>query len=104
MITAADFEAIDRNAIIWFTQHIKKADRPFLNALEADQGEWVTRELEARVQRDATFGIRYSSSRELEEYFETYAELRARGLPGNDSLPDDCRIGPFHSANIALRS
>ncbi|KAA1184373.1 hypothetical protein FP026_02985 [Rhizobium tropici] len=34
-------------------------------------------------------------SRELEEYFETYAELRARGLPGNDSLPDDCRIGPL---------
>ncbi|WP_172724335.1 hypothetical protein [Neorhizobium tomejilense] len=95
VITATDFEAVDRNAIVWFTQHIKKADRPFLKALEADQGEWVTKELEARVQRDATFGIRYSSSRELEEYFETYAELRARGLPGNDSLPDDCRIGPL---------
>lgn len=95
VITAADFEAIDRSAIVWFAQHIKKADRPFLKALEADQGEWVTKELEARVERDATFGIRYSSCRELEEYFETYAELRARGLPGNDSLPDDCRIGPL---------
>lgn len=95
VITAADFEAIDRNAIDWFAQHIKKTDRPFLKALQADQGEWVTKELEARVERDATFGIRYSSSRELEEYFETYAELHARGLPGNDSLPDDCRIGPL---------
>ncbi|MGR9461162.1 hypothetical protein ACU8V1_35280 (plasmid) [Rhizobium leguminosarum] len=95
VITAADFEAIDRNAIAWFGQHLKKTNRPFLDALEAEQGEWVTKQLEARVERDATFGIRYSSSRELEEYFETCAELRVRGLPGNDSLPDDCRIGPL---------
>ncbi|PII39419.1 hypothetical protein T190_05535 [Sinorhizobium meliloti CCBAU 01290] len=95
VITAADFEAIDRNAIAWFGQHIKKTNRPFLEALEADQGKWVTQQLEARVERDATFGIRYSSSRELEEYFETCAELRVHGLPGNDSLPDDCRIGPL---------
>ncbi|MBY5867844.1 hypothetical protein [Rhizobium leguminosarum] len=95
LITAADFEAIDRDAIVWFGRHIKKMDRPLLDLLEADQGEWVNQELNARVEKDATFGIRYSSSRELEEYFETYAELRARGLPGNDSLPDDCRIGPL---------
>lgn len=66
-----------------------------MDTLEADQGKWVTQQLEARVERDATFGIRYSSSRELEEYFETCAELRVHGLPGNDSLPDDCRIGPL---------
>ncbi|WEO64063.1 hypothetical protein [Rhizobium rhizogenes] len=95
VITAADFEAIDRDAIAWFGQHINKTNRPFLDALEADQGKWVTQQLEARVERDATFGIRYSSSRELEEYFETCAELRVRGLPGNDSLPDECQIGPL---------
>lgn len=95
VITAADFEAIDRDAIVWFGQQIDKTNRPFLDALEADQGEWVIQQLNTRVERDDTFGIRYSSSRELEEYFETCAELRVRGLPGNDSLPDDCRIGPF---------
>jgi hypothetical protein len=95
LITAADFEAIDRNAIVWFGKHRKKMDRPFLDALEADQGEWVAKELKARVEKDVMFGIRYSSSRELEEYFETYAERRACGLPGNDSLPNDCRIGPL---------
>lgn len=94
VITADDFEAIDRDAIDWFGRHTKKADRPFLDALEADQGKWVIKELQTRVEKDPTFGISYSSSRELEEYFEAHSESHARSLPGNDSLPDECKIGP----------
>ncbi|MER8402047.1 hypothetical protein [Mesorhizobium sp. M1348] len=95
VVLAGDLEAVDRQAIVWYTRHLKKSDRPFLDALEADRGAWVIQELERRVEVDATFDIKYSSSRELEEYFETYAELRARSLPGNDSLPDDSKIGPL---------
>jgi hypothetical protein len=74
---------------------LKTVDRPILDALEAEQGEWVARELARCVGTDDTFGIRYSSSRELEEYFENYAELRSRSLPGHDSLPGESRIGPI---------
>ena len=95
VIIASDLEASDRQAIVWYAQHLKTFDRPLLDALEAEQGKWVAQELERRVSTDATFGIRYSSSRELEEYFETHAELRARSLPGHDSLPGESRIGPL---------
>jgi hypothetical protein len=95
VITADDFESIDRDAIDWFGQHTKNIDRPFLDALAADQGTWIVQQLEARVRKDAIFGIGYSSSRELEEYFEAHAGSHARSLPGNDALPDNCKIGPL---------
>ena len=95
VITAGDFESIDRDAIVWFGRQAKKADHPFLDALKEDRGEWIVRELETRVEKDANFGIRYSSSRELEDYFEAHAESHAYSLPGNDSLLDDCKIGPL---------
>lgn len=95
VITAADLEAIDREAIHWFAGHVEKTHRPFLDTLAADQGAWVANELKNRVEKDSVFGIRYSSCKELEEYFEAQAELRSQGLPGNDAIPDDCKIGPL---------
>lgn len=95
VITADDFESIDRDAINWFGRHTKDVDRPFLDALAADQGKWIVQQLQARVRKDEKFGIAYSSCRELEEYFETHSESHAGRLPGNDALPDDCKIGPL---------
>lgn len=95
VITADDLESIDRDAIDWFGRHTKNVDRPFLEVLAAGQGKWIVQQLEARVRKDATFGIGYSSFRELEEYFEAHSESHARSLPGNDALPDDCKIGPL---------
>lgn len=95
VITAGDFESIDRDAIDWFGHHTKNVDRPFLEALAADKGTWIVQQLEASVWKDATFGVGYSSSRELEEHFEAHSESLADSLPGNDALPDDCKIGPI---------
>lgn len=95
VITAEDCEAIDRDAIDWFGHHTKKVHRPFLYALSAVREKWVVQELSARVWRDPTFGIGYSSCRDLEEYFEEHAESHARSLPGHDALPDECKIGPL---------
>jgi hypothetical protein len=95
VIMAADLEAIDREAIRWFARHVKRTHRPFLDTLAADRGAWVANELKNRVEKDPVFGIRYSSCRELEEYFEAQAELRSQELPGNDAIPDDCMIGPL---------
>ena len=95
VITAPDLEAIDREAIEWFAGHVRNKHRSFLDALEADRGAWVSKELKTRVEKDPFFGIRYSSCRELEEYFEAQAELRSHALPGNDAIPDSCKIGPL---------
>lgn len=95
VITADDFEAIDRDAIDWFGRYRKEVDRPFLDALVADQGKWIVQQLQARVRKDEMFGIAYSSCRELEEYFEAQSQSHAGSLPGNDALPDDCKIGPL---------
>ncbi|RNJ47033.1 hypothetical protein B5V01_33440 [Mesorhizobium erdmanii] len=95
VITADDFEAVDREAINWFGRHTKNVDRPFLDALAADQGKWIVQQLQSRVRKDEMFGIGYSSCRELEEYFEAQSQSHARSLPGNDALPDDCKVGPL---------
>ncbi|MEH3091301.1 MAG: hypothetical protein PGN20_04470 [Agrobacterium cavarae] len=95
VITAPDLEAVDREAIRWFAGHVNRTHGPFLNTLAAERGKWVANELNRRVEKDAMFGIRYSSCRELEEYFEAQAEIRSQALPGNDAIPDDCKIGPL---------
>jgi len=94
-IIAIDLEAIDRQAIAWFSRHVQKSFRPILNQLSPKRNAWLKGELERRVGRDPIFEIRYSSSRELEEFFEGQAEIKARSLPGNDSLPDDSQLGPL---------
>lgn len=94
-IFAADLEAIDRQAVVWFTQHLQRTYRPVLRKLSPQGNHWLKIELERRVERDPMFDIRYSSSRELEEFFEAQAIIKSQGLPSNDSLPDDSKIGPF---------
>ncbi|MDX1221183.1 hypothetical protein GOL85_05565 [Sinorhizobium medicae] len=95
VITASDMESFDRQAIAWYARRLKTVDRPLIDQLEAERGRWVTEELQRRVKADPIFGISYSSSRELEEYFEAHAELRIRSLPGNDGLPHESQVGPF---------
>lgn len=94
-IIASDLEAIDRQAIAWFTRHVQRSYRPILDQLSPKRNAWLKAQLEDRVERDPIFDIRYSSSRELEEFFEAQAEIKAQSLPGNDSLPDDGKLGPL---------
>lgn len=92
-VTAQDSEAVDREAIRWYSSTVNEENRPLLSTLHTLLGGWVGKQLQSRVEFDPVFGIRYSSSEELEEYFEAQAELRAGTLPGHDSLPDDVRLG-----------
>ncbi|MGN6550990.1 MAG: hypothetical protein ACTHJ3_14000, partial [Pararhizobium sp.] len=94
-VTAADLESIDRQAIVWFTHHLQRMYRPVLRELSPQRNRWLKSELEKRVERDALFDIRYSSSRELEELFEAQATIKVQSLPANDSLPDNSKIGPL---------
>ncbi len=94
-IIASDLEAIDRQAIVWFARHVQRSFRPILNQLSPKRNAWLKGELEGRVERDPILDIRYSSSRELEEFFEAQAEIKAQSLPGNDSLPDGSKLGPL---------
>lgn len=95
LIHARDREAIDRDAIDWYAGHVATMDAPVLKDFRNRYDAAVRTELAARVGTDPMFGIRYSSSRELEECFEFEAELRARTLPGHDALPFDARVGPL---------
>jgi hypothetical protein len=94
-IIESDLEAIDRQAIVWFIRHVQRSYRPILNQLSPKRNVWLKGELEGRVERDPIFDIRYSSSRELEGFFEAQAEIKAQSLPGNDSLPDNSKLGPL---------
>ncbi|WP_332764477.1 hypothetical protein [Phenylobacterium sp.] len=95
LIRARDREAIDREAIDWYAGHVGALDAPVLKGFRDRYDAPVRAELAARVSADPMFGIRYSSSRELEECFEFEAELRARTLPGHDALPFDAKLGPL---------
>lgn len=90
-----DLEANDRHAIAWFAGRTRERNAPLLRTFRALHGDAVAAELRARVGPDPRFGIRYSSSRELEECFEFEAELRAAELVGNDCLPETARLGPL---------
>lgn len=94
-ILASDLEAHDREAMNWFSGRMRTERAGLLSAFRELHGDWVATELAARVGSDPRFGIRYSSSRELEECFEFEAELRANALPGNDCLPQAARLGPL---------
>ena len=94
-ILAEDLEARDRDALDWFAGRMRSDQSHLLRAFHELHGDAITAELKARVGSDPTFGIRYSSSRELEECFEFEAELRAATLPGNDCLPESARLGPL---------
>jgi len=94
-VLAQDIEAIDREAIKWYTGHLRRQTAPLLSAYQSENRKWVNAELAARVYSPPTFGIGYTSSRELEEYFEKFASLSAAGLPGHDALPLECRLGPL---------
>ncbi|WAC28783.1 hypothetical protein [Ancylobacter sp. SL191] len=94
-IHGQDLEALDRDAIQWHSKRVQFQQRPILEAFHQRYGEAIAAELRARAQSDPLFGIRYSSSRELEECFEFEAELRAATLPGSDCLPNSARLGPL---------
>ncbi|THD81651.1 MAG: hypothetical protein E7812_02190 [Phenylobacterium sp.] len=95
LIHAQDRESRDRGAIDWYIGRMQMRDAPLLQAYSARNDAAMFAELKARVGPDPTFGIRYSSSRELEEHFEFRAELRAGRLPGHDCLSRESRIGPL---------
>ncbi|WP_454916245.1 hypothetical protein [Xanthobacter sediminis] len=94
-IHAQDLEAHDRDAMAWFASRTRRQHASLLGTFREVHGAAVAAELQARVGSDPRFGIRYSSSRELEECFEFEAELRAAELGGNDCLPETARLGPL---------
>jgi len=94
-IHGEDIEAQDRDAMRWLSRRLQARDAPLLKAFHLEYGNALAAELSNRVSADPQFGIRYSSSRELEECFEFEAGLRAATLAGNDCLPLGARIGPL---------